>query len=475
MTAAFILIYLLAQLGVCYWVSKKIATESDYFVAGKNLGPGLISFSLFATWFGAETCIGSSGAVYAEGLSGSRADPFGYSVCLFLMGLLMATRLWKGGYTTLADHYRVRYGKLVEQIAIWLLIPSSLIWAAAQLRAFGQVISVTTELPVEVTVLFAFGFVLSYTLLGGLLGDIVTDLIQGIVIIVGLVLLVASVFANGQPVEWISSIDPARLSFVAPGESWLQRLDTWAVPILGSLVAQELISRVLASRSAQVARGASFLACGIYLLLGGIPVLLGLIGPHLVQGIEDREQFLITLARNALHPFVFVVFAGALISAILATIDSILLASAAMISHNVIVPRLRDHSEKRKVLIGRVLVAVSGAVALVIALFSGSIYELVETASAFGTAGVLVITLIGLLSPWGSQVGATSALIVGFLATPIAEYGFEAEAPFLTSILSALVAFAVAEGAAVVYRRWKEVRSLRRETAGAFQRLPDLG
>lgn len=85
----FIIVYLLLQVLIGYLVSRSIRSEGDYFLGGRRLGGLLVSFSRFATWFGAETCIGSSAAVYERGLSGSRADPFGYSACLLLLGLLL--------------------------------------------------------------------------------------------------------------------------------------------------------------------------------------------------------------------------------------------------------------------------------------------------------------------------------------------------------------------------------------------------
>lgn len=74
-------------------MSRSIRSEEDYFLGGRRLGGLLVSFSLFATWFGAETCIGSSAAVYERGLAGSRTDPFGYSAWLLLLGLLRAGHL----------------------------------------------------------------------------------------------------------------------------------------------------------------------------------------------------------------------------------------------------------------------------------------------------------------------------------------------------------------------------------------------
>jgi Na+/proline symporter len=89
-----ILGYVAAQLAVGVWVSRRIRSEADYLLAGRNLGYGLATASLFATWFGAETCLGAAGSVYRGGLGGATAEPFGYALCLLLMGFVFARVLW---------------------------------------------------------------------------------------------------------------------------------------------------------------------------------------------------------------------------------------------------------------------------------------------------------------------------------------------------------------------------------------------
>ncbi len=101
--------YILAQLAIGIVVSRKIKDESDYLLAGRKLGPALATFSVFATWFGAETCIGAAGAVYDEGLSAGSVDPFGYSSCLLLMGVAFAMPLWRKQYVTFGDLFRDRF------------------------------------------------------------------------------------------------------------------------------------------------------------------------------------------------------------------------------------------------------------------------------------------------------------------------------------------------------------------------------
>jgi Na+/proline symporter len=456
----FLLVYLGIQVLIGVWIAKRIKTESDFFLAGRSLTLPLVALSLFATWFGAETCIGSSAAVYETGLSGSRAEPLGYTFCLLLMGLLLAARLRRGRYVTLADYYRERYGSFIERFAIIILVPSSLIWAAAQLRAFGQIVAGTTDLDVTLAITLSAAFVLMYTYLAGLLGDVYTDLIQGGIIAVGLVALGVIVLQDSSGIRQIfAAMDPARLSFIAPQEGLLQRMDRWMVPVLGSLVAQEAIARLLAAKSASVARNASYIACLIYFGLGAIPVLLGLVGPSLLPDVGDPEQYLIKLAGRFLPPVLFVVFAGALISAILATIDSILLAISALCSHNFVVPIFGLKSERSRILSARVVVVIAGLAAYAIALYGKGVYNLVVTASAFGTAGVLVITLLGFYTKVGRQAAAGAALVVGFALTVLGEYVLHFRAPFLTAILGSTLVFLAA---AVLEKHFFDKKDLRR-------------
>ncbi len=449
MTWLSILAYLIIQILIGIWIARKIKSESDFLIAGRQLSLFMVSFSLFATWFGAETCMGSSAAVYEKGLYGSRADPFGFSICLLLMGLLLAAKLRSKNYITLADLFRDRYGHSVERFAIWIMVPSSLFWAAAQLRAFGQIISFSSSLPVTIAISLSVIFVVVYTYLGGLLGDIYTDLIQGVIIVIGLITIII-LFLKATPDlgQILSGISSTRWSFIGPQETLLERLDRWMVPILGSLTAQEALSRLMAAKSVRIARNASFVACAIYLVMGSIPVFLGLVGPSSLPNLPDSEQFLITFAHGILPKAIFVVFAGALISTILSTIDSILIAISALISHNLVVPRLGLKKGKNQVLSARLVVVLAGLAAYFLAITSEGILSLVITASSFGTAGILVITLMGFYSRIGGPKSANMALLGGLLAWPLSEYVFHLQAPYLVSIAAALVLFLWAAGGA---------------------------
>ena len=437
-----LLFFLIVQMGIGLWASRHVRDESDYFVAGRQLGPTLVTFSLFATWFGAETCLGASGAVYANGLSGARADPISYALCLLIMGVFLAVRLSAARFMTLGDLYRERFSPSVEKLAVCAILPSSLVWAAAQIRALGQVLSSTSGLSVDGAVLIAATVVITYTFIGGLMGDIVTDLVQGILLSLGLCALFVVVCMNMGDINYEHIFSEDRLSLWPKNESVWSQIDRWSVPILGSLITQELIARILAARSPQVARWSSILASFLYIVIGSIPIILGLLGPALIPKLQDPEQLLPVLAQTHLPYAIYILFSWSLMAALLSTVDSILLSSSALASHNVIVPLLHLQAlDTTKLWLGRVMVAIFGIVACIVGLYAKSVYGLVETASTIGTAGILITTVGGLFFKFGGQFAAAAGIIAGGITTPLFEHVFQWEAPFLGSVVTAALIY----------------------------------
>ncbi|MBW7932737.1 MAG: sodium:solute symporter family protein [Gemmatimonadaceae bacterium] len=439
-TAVALIVFLALQLGIGVWVTKYIANEADYLLGGKRLGYVLVTFSLFATWFGAETVIGSSGEIYGGGITLASAEPFGYGLCLILAGALLAKPLHDRGLTTLADLYRQRFGVGVERLAAMLMIPSSVLWAAAQVRAFGHVIATVSPVNVTAAIAIAAAFTIAYTAFGGLLADAVTDVLQGVILSIGLItMLIAVVMRVGGPGEAIALLahtDKVNLAPTAAGP-WFETLEAWAIPVLGSLAATEIVSRVIAARTRTVAQRASFAAGALYITIGSIPVVIALLGTHLVGQIADPEQLLPTVAHDMLPTVLFAVFAGGLISAILSTVDSTLLVASGLLSHNLIIPMAGITNERTKVRLARGGVLVFGALAYVLAVNADGVFVLVEQASAFGSAGLLVTVLFALFTPWGSARTAALTLVGGMVVFAVASAQGLAT-PYLASLGASL-------------------------------------
>jgi len=299
-----------------------------------------------------------------------------------------------------------------------LTIPTSVIWASAQLLAMGEIVATVSGLPTGAGLLIGAAIIIGYTTIGGLLGDVITDIVQGAVLIAGLILLLIVVLVSGD--FDFAKITPEQLSlsgFDEEGnpEGLLATLDTWMIPILGSLVAQEAISRFLGATSPSVARQGCFIASGLYLVVGSIPAILGLLGAANGFEAESQDAYLPELAQAYLDPVLYVVLMGALVSAILSTVDTTLLAISAIATRNLVEPFAPGIPEKGKVALGRVMTAFSGVVALGVAASGDTIKGLVEVASSFGSAGIVVALLFGLHTRFGNQAAAIAAMATGAL------------------------------------------------------------
>lgn len=443
--------YLVLQFVVAWVASRSIKVEDDYFVAGRRLGIFAVAMSVFATWFGAESVMGASGAIASEGLAGGRADPFGYTICLIGMAMLLAFKLREAGVLTFVDFFKQRFGALSERIAAVLTIPTSVFWASAQLLAMGEIVGTVTGLPTGAGLLIGAAIIIGYTTIGGLLGDVITDIIQGGVLILGLVILLVVVLMSGN--FDFAKITPEQLSlsgFDDEGnpQSLLATLDTWMVPILGSLVAQEAISRFLGATSPSVARQGCFIAAGLYLVIGSIPAMLGLLGAANGFEASDQDRYLPELAIAYLDPVLYVILMGALVSAILSTVDTTLLAISAIATRNLVEPYAPGIPERGKVVLGRVMTALGGVVALVIAYFGDNIKDLVDIASSFGSAGIVVALLFGLHTKFGNQTAAVAAMVVG------AGLSFAGSGSIAT-VVGALFGAEAAEGLAPAFHEWE--------------------
>lgn len=434
--------YILAQLAIAFWYSRRSKNEEDYLVAGRSLGPWLATFSVFATWYGAETCIGAAGEAYAHGLSGVIADPFGYALGIVLVGVFFAAALWKRGLLTLADLFVQRYGLGVARLAALIMIPGSVLWAAAQVRAFGQVLASASELSLVFTITLAAVVVIVYTAIGGMWSNAVLDLVQGVVLLLGVVGLFA-VFVSLGGLEVVAALPRERVDFLNERTPW-SALETLAIPVFSTLAAQELAARVLSVRSAKLAASTTVGAGVLYLVMGFIPVLIGLGAPALLGAGTDHEQVLAEFAEAKLPFVLYILFIGALVSAILSTLSGALLVAASLAAHNIAVPLRPQLSDAQKLLFNRVAVVVFGVAAYGIALASDSVYELVQTAGALGSSGILVIMLFSL---WGKKLGAApsayGALIAGTGVYLAARHLLGHDQPYLLSLVAAGLAYLI--------------------------------
>jgi Na+/proline symporter len=140
------------------------------------------------------------------------------------------------------------------------------------------------------------------------------------------------------------------------------------------------------------------------------------------------------------HPAAALSSSPGAVSAILSTVDTTLLVSAGLASHNLVAPMLGITDDARRLRLARTGVVLFGAVAWVLAVRAEGVFVLVEQASAFGSAGSLVVVCFGLFTSWGGPRTAMVTLLGGLLVYLGASYG-GAPYPFITSLGTALALY----------------------------------
>jgi SSS family solute:Na+ symporter len=206
-------------------------------------------------------------------------------------------------------------------------------------------------------------------------------------------------------------------------------------------VAVELISRFLGARSAEVAGQGTALGGATYLVVGLIPVFLGLMAPHSIGTVADTEQIVPRLAEVFLPGVLYVAFVGAIISAILSAVHAALHAPASQISHNIIVRLVPGLTDRGKLWCVRLTVMALSVVAYLLSVTSNRIHDLVETASAFGSAGVFVTALFALFTRFGGAASAYASVAAGMLVWAAGKYAAGLGTPYLLGLLAALIAY----------------------------------
>lgn len=412
------LIYLLIMLAIGFWANRKVKNYSDFMVAGRQLPYWLCTFTLFATWFGGGTCIGAAGAAYEGGMLGVIADPFGAALCLALAGLFYVRKLRRLAFHTVADFFKARFGKEAELLCSIFSIPAYVGWVGSQFVAIGFIFHTFTGVDVETAIFIGALCILVYTTIGGLWAVAVTDFIQALVIIVGLLVLFALVLTDLGGVEQALSLVPTDRWRLIPDSSfkdWLWYLQAWFVVGLGNLPGQDLVQRAMGARSENVAQTSAISAGALYLLIGLVPVFLGMLGSFILPELENAELIVPLLCQKYLPPVGMAILLCALFSALMSSADSALLAAASLVGKNISAFFSQNQPQETVLKITRWAIPVLGLLALVIALYFKNVYNLMVNSWSTILVTLFVPFTAGLFWRKANRPAAVMSMLAGLV------------------------------------------------------------
>ena len=460
MLLTFIGFSLLASVFIGLYAARRVKTTADYAVAGRSLPLAVVIATTFATWFGSETVLGVSAKFVQGGLGSVVEDPVGASMCLILVGLFFAYKLYQKNLITIGDYYRQRYGKGVEIFCSLVIIVSYLGWVAAQITALGLVFNLLTLGAMSTTtgMLLGTAIVLIYTLYGGMWSVAMTDFIQMIVIALGLMAIAwyAAELAGGANKVVDFAVQKGSLQFFPTGgvKEWLFFAAAAMTMMLGSIPQQDVFARVMSSKNAQTAVRGPVIGGILYFLFALIPMFVVmaavLIMPETTQALlkDDPQKVLPTLVMEKMPLFLQIAFFGALLSAIMSTASATLLAPSTTFVENIlrnIKPGMSDAATLKAMRVS-VLVFTVMVLGYAMNMQGTPIYELVSGAYQITLVGAFVPSVFGLYWKRASTQGAVLSIVLGVVTWMLfiwATSWSEAFPAQLAGLLAALVGMVV--------------------------------
>ncbi|HNC85039.1 MAG TPA: sodium:solute symporter family protein, partial [Nitrospira sp.] len=426
MLLSFVIVYLACSVGIGLYAATRVHNTKDFAVAGRSLPLPVVTATVFATWFGAETVLGISATFVKDGLRAVVADPFGSSLCLILAGLWFARRLYRLNLLTIGDFYRLRYNRAVEVLCTLCIVASYLGWVSAQIKALGLVFNVVTDGAMSQSAGMVLGavIVLTYTTFGGMFSVAILDFVQ-ITIIMGGMLYIGSVIsglAGGVGTVVTHAAAAGKLDFFPPAqiEAWIPFVGAWVTMMFGSIPQQDVFQRITSARNEDTAVRGSVLGGTLYFVFAFVPMFLAysatLIDPAQVAGLLERDSQLIlpTLIVQHTPMAAQIIFFGALLSAIMSCSSATLLAPSVAFSENIVKSLMPTISDRGLLSVMRSVLAGFTALVLLFALNSeASIFKMVESAYKVTLVAAFVPLLAGLYWTRATTQGAICAIVSG--------------------------------------------------------------
>ncbi len=412
-------VYAAALVGISVWSWFRTRTEVDFLAAGRSIGPVVGGAVLAATQISAGTFVGTAGRHYLAGVSFALIW-FGVWAGWVVSALWVAPKLRRFGALTVPDYVRVRFGSpAAGALAGILIVISYTIYLVAQFQAGGEIALTVFGVPPLTAMLLIVASTALYTLLGGVRSSSYIEFLQTLIMVGALVVAVPVLLyhAGGvrAPLRFLHSLDP-RLTgwFYRPRE-----LIAFGVAFGLSIAAAPYeLTRFYSMRDERTVRRAIAVSVGFQAIIGACILAVGLLTRALFPHLASQDQATAIMAFEVLPPLVGSLLLVAMLSAIMSTVNSVLLVTGAGVAHDLYGRFVRpDASEAHLLTVNRIAIVVLALLPVWFALQKlGDVQGIVVEQSKFIASFFFVPVVVGLNWRRGTARGAMAAMVGGFLA-----------------------------------------------------------
>ncbi len=427
-------VYLGLLAAFAIWSRRETHTLEGYYLAGKKLPFWVVAFSTNATGESGWLLLGLTGMGYAVGAKAYWVV-VGEVTGVALAWLFVARRLKRisdeTNSITVSDVLAARFKDnwhLIRGIAVFIILSMVTVYIAAQMIATGKAVSSFTEFGYDTGIYVGAAIIIAYTFVGGYKAVSYTDVMQGVLMLVGLISVpLVAIYAAGGWDSISSNLnaqDPALLdffSFTNDGiAGWIAIISFLAIglPFLG---VPQLLVRFMSARNDNELKKARWVSVVVMACYGIGAVTAGIAGRALFPGLEDSETIFPVLSTAFFPPVITGVLLVIVLSAIMSTADSLLLLASSAVVRDTMQQILGSQkSDQRLAIYGKIATLVIGVVGVTLAFqVEALIFWFVLFAwSGLGSAfGPVVLCLLYYKKTTGAGVAA--GMLAGFLTSII--------------------------------------------------------
>lgn len=416
-TGAIIIVicYLVGMLVIGAIVGKlKIKNSEDYMVAGRRMGLFMVAFSLSANNIGGGSTTGLAGKAF--GAWGMSAIWYVLAASIAMIPLaFFAPKIRKTLAVTIPEVIGRRFGKSSSIFSAILNIIALFCLTSSQVAASGSVVSALTGIPMNICLILAGIVIILYTTLGGMIADQISDLVQFIIIFIGLAIATPFVINGIGGWQTLSAKLPAaQLSPTKIG--WVVIIGYIFNYFCTFLSGPEMISRFESAKDEKTAFRASLLSGVLMAAMAIFPTLLGLAALAVKDSLPNvvASNAMMSVTSKFAPTFITGLVSAAIISATMSSADSNLLCMSTMAMNDIIKPYTKlVVDDKKSILYTRSLNVVFCAIAMAISMFNINIVTMNTFAFAIRCAGPFAAYGLGLIMPRATKHSGQISIITG--------------------------------------------------------------
>jgi len=414
-----IIAYLVVLIGVGAYRAKFVRTQDDFMVAGRKLSAKVLVGTLLATWIGSGSIIAGAGLAYDKGFPALWFDAGVWAALIILF--LIAPRARRFGQYTVPDILEVRYNKYARLLGTIVTIIAYTAIVSYQFRAGGMVLNLITGISVEQGIIITAVFVIGYTVLAGMISVAYTDVVNGVIMTIGLLIALPFLFSNAG--GWSGMIERLpETHFQVLGEMSLIEALGYSLPTMLLLLGESgMYQRFFSAKDANTARRSVIGWLIGTIIVETLIIVLGVIGSSMFFDIEP-EMVILHSVRHGLPVVIGCFTLAAIVAVIVSTADSFLLVPATNVMRDIyqrfINPKL---PQKKMVLYSRLVVVVLGIVAFVQVQFFTRVLEMAIYAYTMYGVGITPAVMAAFFWKRATASGGVSSIGAGMAVTLVWE------------------------------------------------------